>query len=578
MPPIDSRDVPLVRQRREFWLFMLLALVLIGAGIGLRDPWPSDEPRFALTAKQMVESGDWLFPHRGRELYSDKPPVMFWLQAAAYEVVRDWRVAFLLPSLLAGLLTLGLVYDLGRRWWSHRAGLYAAIAVLFAFQFMYQVKRAQIDPVVMGWITLANWGLLLHLVRGPNWRAFWLGCLAAGVGVVTKGVGVLALLMLVPYLFARARGWDGVTRTSGSALRWLGGALAFLAPVLAWGVAVLLAAKARGGPEYQAYVDDLFFRQTAGRYAKSWDHPQPVWYYLPIVLFNWFPLSLAYVGAVPRWWRDLKLGEARVMLPLVWSLLTIVFFSIPTGKRDVYLMPTLPMVALAMAPYLVEMAHARWLRTTAFAIALVIGVAVLGAGLWAALGHSARFEDMLQRRELEDLDHAVWGMFLAIGAAFVLAAAWLRRRRGVEALLAGLAAMWLVWSFWAYPLLNDSSSAAGVMRRARELAGPDTEIGLVAWKEQNLLMARGPVREFGFVAGWNRQYQEAARWLAEAPERRRLFILDEAMGDCVDRAKATHVGRANRREWWMAGIEAIVPGCVPVTRKDEDEVKNGADP
>lgn len=574
MSRIDPQDVPFARQRREFWLFMLLALVLLGAGIGLRDPWPSDEPRFALAAKQMVETGDWLFPHRGHELYSDKPPAMFWLQASAYEVVRNWRIAFLLPSLLAGLLTLGLTYDLGRKLWNHRAGLYAAIAVLFAFQFMYQVKRAQIDPLIMGWITLANWGLLLHFLRGPNWRAYWLGCFAAGVGVITKGVGVLALLMFMPYLFARLRGWEGVTRTSNSALRWLGGAFAFLLPVLAWGVSVLLVAKARGGAEYQAYVNDLFFRQTAGRYTKSWDHPQPVWYYVPIVLFNWFPLSLAYIGAVPRWWRDLKLGEARVMLPLAWALLTIVFFSIPTGKRDVYLMPTLPMIALAMAPYLVEIANARWARTTAFAIALCAGVAVLGAGLWAALGHSARFEDMLQRRELEDLDHAVWGMFVAIGAAFVVAAAWFRPRRGVHALLAGIAALWLVWSLWAYPLLNDSSSAAGVMRRARELAGPDTEIGLVAWKEQNLLMATGPVREFGFVAGWNRQYEDAVRWLAEAPDKRRLFVLDEAMGDCVDQSKATRVGRANRREWWMVGLDAVVPNCTPVTRKDEDAVKN----
>ena len=58
-----SPPAPLsAQERRAFWLFMLFALVLLGAGIGLRDPWPSDEPRFVLAAKQMVESGDWLFP------------------------------------------------------------------------------------------------------------------------------------------------------------------------------------------------------------------------------------------------------------------------------------------------------------------------------------------------------------------------------------------------------------------------------------------------------------------------------------------------------------------------------------
>ena len=563
----DSPPVTLTAQeRRAFWLFMLLALVLLGAGIGLRDPWPSDEPRFVLAAKQMVESGDWLFPHRGVELYSDKPPMLFWLQAAAYELVRNWRVAFLLPSLLAGLLTLGLTFDLGRRLWNPRAGLYAAIGVLFTFEFMFQTKRAQIDPLVMGWITLANWGLLLHFLRGPNWRAYWLGCFAAGLGVISKGVGVLALLMFVPYLFARLRGWDGVTRTSGATLRWLGGALAFLAPILAWGAAVLLVAKARGTPEYAAYVDDLFFHQTAGRYGGTWSHPQPFWYYLPVLLLHFFPLSLAYPAALPRWWRDLKLGEARVLLPLAWSLLVIVFFSIPTGKRDVYLMPVLPMLALSLAPYLVEAAQARWLRRTAFGIALVAGLAITAIGAWALLGHSSAAEAWLQRKQLDDLGHYVWGMFLAMGIGFIVAALWFRVRRGVHALLAGIGVLWLVWSLWAYPLLNDSSSAAGVMRHARELAGSDSEIGLVAWKEQNLLMAQGAVRDFGFRLPRDKQYAAAVRWLQEAPARRRIFILEQAMdaaGTCLDRTKATRVGNANRREWYLFGADAVVPGCVP---------------
>src|SRR5882762_8252195 len=108
--------------RRAFWLFALLAVVMLGAGIGLRDPWPADEPRFALSAKQMVDSGNWLIPHRGSELYADKPPLFMAMQAAAFELTRSWRVAFLLPSLLAALGTLLLVYDLARRLWDHRTG------------------------------------------------------------------------------------------------------------------------------------------------------------------------------------------------------------------------------------------------------------------------------------------------------------------------------------------------------------------------------------------------------------------------------------------------------------------------
>ena len=102
-------------ERRQFHLFLLIALIILGAGLGLRDPWPADEPRFALVAKQMVESGDWLFTHRGGEIYSDKPPLFMQIQAATWTLTGNWRIAFLLPSLLAALGTLFLVYDLGRR-------------------------------------------------------------------------------------------------------------------------------------------------------------------------------------------------------------------------------------------------------------------------------------------------------------------------------------------------------------------------------------------------------------------------------------------------------------------------------
>jgi 4-amino-4-deoxy-L-arabinose transferase-like glycosyltransferase len=556
------------RDRRDFWILLLIALVVLGAGIGLRDPWPSDEPRFALAAKQMVDFGDWLFPHRGIELYADKPPLLFWLQAATYEVVRNWRIAFLLPSLLAGLLTLGLTYDLGRRLWTRRVGLFAAAALLVTFQFGYQFKRAQIDPLVTCWITLANWGLLLHLLRGPNWRAYWLGCFAAGLGVITKGVGVLALLMFVPYLFARWRGWEGVTRTTASAGRWLAGPLAFLIAIGLWIVPMLWIAHARGTAEYANYVRDILFHQTAGRYAHSWDHYHSALYYVPIVLFSWFPLSLAYAGAVPRWRRALRDHDARILLPLAWVVLLIVFFCIPRGKRDVYLMPALPMLALATAPYLEEMIRTRWMRIAAFTITLGAGIVLLALAASAYFGHS-----LLPNPELRSLPPAgstEWGIVMAIGAAMLGAGAWFRVRRGVHGVFAWMAALWLIWGLWGYPAFNAANSAAGVMQRTNEIIGPDAELGMVAWKEQNYLMAGRPVHDFGFLAPWPVQFAAAVRWLDDAPQRRWIFILGDAMGKCVERTKAMHVGRANRREWWLFRADAVVPGCVPATGDDND--------
>jgi hypothetical protein len=235
-------------------------------------------------------------------------------------------------------------------------------------------------------------------------------------------------------------------------------------------------------------------------------------------------------------------------------------------------MPVLPMVGLALAPHLESLVAARWLRLTAFALALAGGAVIIGAGAWALLGHSEQADAFVQRRDLGDLGRSVWIMVIVIGAAFVASALAFRPRRGVAALLGGLAVLWLVWSFWSYPLLNDSSSARGVMQRARALAGPDAEIGLVGWKEQNLLMLSGPTRDFGFLAPRDRQYLDAVRWQSQAPERRWIFIIAPAMGDCVDRSSAVRIGEANRREWWMFQADAVRADCVPAAGEDDDTV------
>ncbi len=559
---------------RAFGWLMAAALIVLGAGIGLRDPWPSDEPRFALVARLMVESGDWWFPRRGSELYSDKPPMLMWLQALSWQLTGHWRIAFGLPSLLAGLATLALVWDLGRRLWSPRIGLLAAVAVLSAFMFGFQFKRAQIDPLVTFLITLANWGLLRHLLLGPNWRAFWLGCFAAGLGVITKGVGVIALLMLVPWALARRAGWHGLAHTApqrGDGWRWAAGALAFLAAIALWLAPVAALALARGTPEHLAYLQDILFNQTARRYAGQvgGHESKPWWYFGPVLLLHFFPLSLVYGAG----WRDARAAwrvrDGRLAVLLGWCALVLLFFTLSGGKREVYILPMLPMLALALGPTLARIADARWLHRTALACALLLGTGLLVAGAWGASGRWARMDAVMAERGMAESWPAVAMLMMVAGAVFALAAIVFRARRGVHALLAGLAGLWLVWGLGIAPLANGSASAADVMRQADAVAGPDGEIALVAWKEQNMLMAPRPVQDFGFKRPPPAQFQDATDWLRQAPERRWVFALAGAVGPCVDEARITRVGRSNRRDWWMFQADAVVPGCTLPARRGQ---------
>jgi 4-amino-4-deoxy-L-arabinose transferase-like glycosyltransferase len=109
-----------------------------------------------------------------------------WGIAIGYLLTGSIKVAFLLPSLLAGLLTI--------RWcgiWGAGCGRSASWpgCCCFTVQFTLQAKTAQIDALVTFFITLGVYGFVRFLLCGGGWRWYWLGWFAAGLGIITKGWG-----------------------------------------------------------------------------------------------------------------------------------------------------------------------------------------------------------------------------------------------------------------------------------------------------------------------------------------------------------------------------------------------------
>lgn len=545
----------------ERWFLMLAALVLLAAGIGMRTPTPSDEPRFALVAHQMAASGNWLIPHRGSDWYSDKPPLFMAMQAASHALTGDWRVAFLLPSLLASLGTLWLVYDLGRRLWGHRAGLWAALGLLCTVQFVFQAKRGQIDPTVTFFVTAANVGILRHVLLGPDRRALWLGCFAAGLGVITKGVGVLAFLMVLPWWFARKYRWQGLARSDDGIGLWLGAVLSFVAALALWLVPLALYVHAHDSAAARAYVNDIFVNQTLHRYVHPWNSFQPPWFYIEVIFTSWLPLSLALPGLLPAWRQSLRERDARVLLPLAWAVLVIVFFSMTRAKRDVYIMPALPLLALCAGPWLGEILERRWARWLALGFVLAIALPSLALGVQALVHPSAWTLRFAAARQLGDQASSMWWAFVLLGAWMLACVALFRLRRAGLALLSGLAGVWLLWGLWIAPLLARASSQAPLVQRVEQVIGPDAELALVAWKEELPLAFDRKVNDFGFLAPWHQQLADAIRWQEQAPANRWVLVLSDIMDPCVDQASTIDMGVTSGRDWRLYRLDAIAPAC-----------------
>ena len=475
----------------------LLALALIGAGLGLRQPLDVDEERFLGVALEMLQNGSWFIPHRAAEIYPDKPPLFMWAVALFVKLTGAPKVALYLPALLAGTTTSVCLYDLARRLWNPRIGIIAALLFLATYQSYSILRTGQIDGFLCLWIGLGVYGMLRHLLLGPAWGWFYLACAAMGLGIVTKGVGFLPVLLLLPYAYAVRRGWTGVAHMPGRAGAWWLGLLFALAGIAVWLLPLAINVLARGDADSLAYVQEILLKQTAKRYANAWEHQEPFWYFFAQVIPKyWLPLVLALPWLVPAWRRQLAKRDGRVLVLLGWVALVLLFFSLSSGKRKLYIYPALPGLVLAIAP-LVPWLLRRWFAQRRLARRVFLAAAVLWFAAWFARG------------------------FLE-------------------------------------PLKDGANPHAAIMRQAAELSD-GAELVLTHWREGHWLFARQPLVHFGFDAKAPALAQ-AADWLRAHPQDFAL-VPQQALGECFLAAKARRLGETSRSEFFLVGVDADNGQC-----------------
>ena len=439
--------------RRDLLLLALAAALLFLPGLGRRDVWNPDEARYAEVAREMREAGSWALPRLNGAIYTQKPPLFFWLVDAASLFTGEVdEMGVRLPSAFAGIGAVLLVYRLGRRFHGRRAGLLAAAAFATCFKVMWQARFGQIDMLLAFLVALQLW----WFVRGyteTRPRCYWLMYVAGGLAVLAKGpAGLLPpLLAIVAFLL-----WNG-ERGELRQLRVGRGLLVVAAVALAW----LVPAGLAGG---RAYLDQIVLRQNVTRYANPWHHRLPWYYYLTVIPPEFMPWSFFLPTAVVVARGVGGRERSGLLLWACWAVVTVVFFSLSPAKRDVYVLTMYAAMALLVGAGLDRLAvlwpaRRRW-AVWPFALfallvlLLVVAVPIAGRGRpeAAALGG----------------DPFVW-MVTAALLPLLLAAglAWWWARQGrlpraAGAVAAGMAALELVLAFVLLPRFDVIKSARGM--------------------------------------------------------------------------------------------------------------------
>ena len=444
--------------RKDLVLLALLGALLFLPGLGSRDLWNPDEARYAQVAREMRQEGSYALPRLNGELYTQKPPLLFWLIiASSFLTGGVGEVSARIPSALSAIGTIILVFRLGERLFNRRAGWIAAAVFATCFKTVWQGRFGQIDMLLTFLVALGVW-FWVRAYTEDRPGLYPLFFVATGLATLAKGpAGFLPpLLSIVAFLLITK------DREQLRKMRIGTGLLLYAAVVLAW----LVPAGLAGGREY---LDQIVFKQNVTRYADPWHHFQPWYYYLKVLPADFFPWSFLLPTAFA------VKGERRGWLFAVcWMVVTIVFFSISPAKRTVYIFTMYPAMALLVGSA-VDRIASEWPARRRWAVWPLGLLALLALLITIAIPILGR--DM---EELEPLggDRLAWQVMLAFlpllaGALY----AWWQSRdgrlpRAAAGLAAGMGTLAVLASLFLIPRFDLVKSARGMSGELLARMGP----------------------------------------------------------------------------------------------------------
>jgi 4-amino-4-deoxy-L-arabinose transferase-like glycosyltransferase len=378
--------------QRNWWISVILlgvtcfvAFLWHLGSVGLVD---ETEPLFAEAARQMNVTGDWITPYFNGATRFDKPPLVYWLMAIAYQLVGDNAWGARLPSALSAIaMTIFGFFTLlkfgfpspksvtkepnsprtQRQLWLS-AWLGSAMMAL-NLQTMVWARTGVSDMLLSacmnGAIFCFFWGYCSmnseqlsvnnedtqkqitnnkQQIINPWYIAFYV---LLALAVLTKGpVGiVLPGLTILAFLFYVGKFWEVAKEA-----KLVFGAVLFSFITIPWFIAVILA-------NGQDYIDTFFGYHNIERFTQVVNqHSAPWYFYFLVVLVGFMPWSLYLPIAMAKlrfwrrsFWQQQPRSAHLGLFALFWFATIFIFFSVAVTKLPSYTLPLLPGASILVA-------------------------------------------------------------------------------------------------------------------------------------------------------------------------------------------------------------------------------------
>jgi len=380
-----------------------------------------DEPRYAWIARDMAESGDWIAPRLYGRPWFEKPVLYYWMAGASFKLFGVSEAAARLPSALCALFaTLALAW-LAWRVYGAETARWLLLLLPTSVGMIGFSHAAATDMPFSAMLTIAMVfaAVVLRLTRNENtpilphtpWPALLLFGFFLGLAVLAKGPAAIILCGGAVFF------WALLTKKWRDAFRLLHPIViaSFCATALPWYILC-----SRRNPDFfRVFIIEHNFKRYL---TPEFQHIQPFWYYVPVVLIAFLPWSAALLWSTVQGSRRVNAGRVlspRTVFFLTWVLFCLAFFSASKSKLPGYVLPSLPAIALLLSRTIAASASKKALGFTVGIFGTILLLALFPLSL--ALHELSRFRpDIVTSYEAILLGIALVNLAMAVAFLFRL--------------------------------------------------------------------------------------------------------------------------------------------------------------
>lgn len=322
-------------------IFWIIAIFILFAQLDYLPIILWDEARLAVSAYEMSKSTNPLVVTYTNipEFWSVKPPLLIWIQALFIKALGYNEIALRLPSALAGLGTVLLLFRFAKKYFQSPIIPYLVAGILLTtpgYISIHGTRTADYDAMFILWNTLYCLAYFTYLEK-KNLNYLFVFFLGLFLAVMTKSI---AGFICVPALFL----YTLYKKELGNVLKnkyiYLGIVLTISAIVTYY----FFREKSSPG-----YLDLVMKEELFGRISGSiQEDKEPWWFYLELMFRRdymfWFPLLLVSIGLMPII-TDIKTKSALIFA-LMCGGFYLLIMTLAGTKLEWYEMPIYPFLAI----------------------------------------------------------------------------------------------------------------------------------------------------------------------------------------------------------------------------------------